>query len=84
MFAIVPIICACCVAITDSFEGQAMGTKTRCMFYLLLRDYIDEEKMVENQLDTYLERFGRNLGYSGTVVRPFTGDIESTRRNVLE
>jgi len=54
------------------------------MFYLLLRDYIDEEKMVENQLDTYLERFGRNLGYSGTVVRPFTGDIESTRRNVLE
>ena len=54
------------------------------MFFLLYEDYIEAQSQFAQELDLELERFARNLEDSGAVVRPFTGDIETTRENVLD
>ncbi|KPL75533.1 hypothetical protein ADN00_12895 [Ornatilinea apprima] len=52
-------------------------------FFLLLEDYIDAQTEFVHRLDLSLERFARNLGHSGAVVKPFVGDIEATKAEVL-
>lgn len=68
--------------ITHSYLGTTKG-RFRCLFFLLLEDYIEAQSQFGRDLDQALERFARRMGDSGVLVRPFTGDIESTRSHVL-
>lgn len=67
--------------VTQSYLGTAPG-KYRCLFFLLLEDYIEERTQPMQELNQLLERFARNLKSSGALVRPFTGDIEQTGREI--
>lgn len=69
--------------ITHSYLGTSVGS-FRCLFFLLLEDYIEAQSQFVRDLDLELERFARNLGDSSAVVRPFAGDIDSTRSQVLQ
>jgi hypothetical protein len=53
------------------------------LFFLLVEDYIEAQSRFVRDLDQALERFARRMGDSGVLVRPFTGDIETTRSHVL-
>ena len=64
--------------ITHSYLCE-VGGPHRCLFYLLLEDYIEEQ----NKLSGYLERFARGLKDQGVLVRPFLGDIDRTRQEIL-
>jgi len=68
--------------ITHSYLGTTKG-RFRCVFFLLLEDYIEAQSRFGRDLDQALERFARRMGDSGVLVRPFTGDIETTRSHVL-
>ncbi len=68
--------------ITHSFKGSVQG-KFRYSFYLLYEDYIEAQSSFVREIDLLLERFARNLGDDGVVIRPFWGDIEQTRSDVL-
>ncbi len=68
--------------ITHSYVGSVLGS-CRYAFYLLFEDYIEAQSELARKFDPLLERFARNIGHSGVVVRPFTGDIETTRNQVL-
>lgn len=69
--------------ITHSYLGTTRG-RMRCLFFLLYEDYIDPQTTFVRELDHELERFARNLGHSGAVVRPFPGDIERTKSHVFD
>jgi hypothetical protein len=69
--------------ITHSYLGTTLG-RMRCLFFLLYEDYIEAQTQFARELDYELERFARNLGHKGAVVRPFLGDIEKTRSHVLD
>jgi hypothetical protein len=69
--------------ITHSFIGTTRNG-TRCLFFLLFEDYIEAQTQFARELDLELERFARNLGDTGAVVRPFAGDIESARKSVID
>lgn len=69
--------------ITHSYVGTTKNG-VRCLFFLLLEDYIEEQTQFARELNLELERFARNLGDSGAVVRSFSGDIEQTRKGVLQ
>jgi hypothetical protein len=69
--------------ITHSYLGTTLG-RMRCLFFLLYEDYIEAQTQFARELDYVLERFARELGHSGAVVRPFIGDIEKTRSHVLD
>ena len=64
------------------FEGLSKGT-SRCQFLLVLSDYLDEQTEFFRHLEPHLERFARKLGKAGDLIRPFTGDIETVRDQVL-
>lgn len=69
--------------ITHTYLGTTRGSY-RCLFFLLLEDYIEAQSQLLRQLNPHLERFARRLGDAGALVRPFEGDIEHTRQNVLD
>ena len=69
--------------ITHSFLGTTKNG-TRCLFFLLFEDYIEAQTQFAREMDLELERFARNLGDKGAVVRPFAGDIESARKSVMD
>lgn len=69
--------------ITHRFIGITKDD-TDYLFFLLLEDYIDEQTQFYKELSLELERFARNLGERGALVKPFTGDIEEARKSVLE
>jgi hypothetical protein len=69
--------------ITHSYLGTTRGSY-RCLFFLLLKDYIQQEADFVRRLEPGLERFARQLGDQGAVVRAFKGDIENTRQHVLD
>src|SRR5438046_703935 len=69
--------------ITHSYLGVSRG-EHRCLFFLLLEDYIQEQTQFFRELALYLEKFARDLGGEGGIVRPFSGDIDQARRDVLE
>jgi len=69
--------------ITHSYIGSVKGP-FRCLFFLLIEDYIEAQTQFVRDLDSGLERFARNLGDSAAVVKPFMGDIDSVRRQVLD
>jgi len=68
--------------ITHSFKGSIQG-KFRYSFFLLFEDYIQAQSSFAREFDLRLERFARNLRDDGVVVRPFLGDIERTRSDIL-
>ena len=69
--------------ITHSYLGTTRG-RMRCLFFLLYEDYIETQTQFARELDLELERFARNLGDRGAVVRPFLGDIDKTRSHILD
>jgi hypothetical protein len=69
--------------ITHSYIGTTK-TRFRCLFFLLFEDYIDAQAGLSKDLDLELERFARNMGNFGAVVRPFPGDVRTTRNNILD
>ncbi|MGH7791383.1 MAG: hypothetical protein ACREOB_03620 [Thermodesulfobacteriota bacterium] len=69
--------------ITHSYIGT-IKKPYRCLFFLLIEDYIEAQTYFAHELDLHLERFARKLGDSAALVRPFTGDIETVRQQVLE
>jgi hypothetical protein len=69
--------------ITHSYIGTTLNG-AKCLFFLLYEDYLDAQANFAKELDRELERFARNLGNQGAVVRPFTGDIQQTRTHILE
>lgn len=69
--------------ITHSYVGTTKNG-VRCLFFMLLEDYFEEQTQFARELNLELERFARNLGDSAAVVRPFSGDIEQTRQGVLD
>lgn len=68
--------------ITHSYVGTAQGPY-RCQFFLLYKDYLEPETMFAREFERELERFARALGQDGVVVKPFAGDIETTKSHVL-
>jgi hypothetical protein len=68
--------------ITHSFKGSVQG-KFRYSFFLLYEDYIEAQSSFVREIDLLLERFARNLGDDGVVIRPFLGDIEKTKGDIL-
>ena len=68
--------------ITSTYVGTSRG-HYRYLFFLLLRDYIQEEHELSRQMDASLERFARDIGSAAALVRPFPGDIEATQQDVL-
>lgn len=69
--------------ITHSFIGTTKENM-RCLFFLLFEDYLEEQSQFARELNLEIERFARNLGDFGAVVRPFSGDIESSRSHIME
>ncbi len=67
--------------ITHSYMA-AVKAPFRCVFFLLVEDYIEAQTHFARDLDLYLERFARNLRDSAALVRPFTGDIDTVRQEV--
>jgi len=66
-----------------SYVGTTKG-RFRCLFFLLLEDYIEAQSRFQRELDLALERFARNMGEAGVLVRPLAGDIEGTRSLVRD
>lgn len=67
--------------ITHSYIGSVQGN-SRYSFYLLYEDYIEAQSEFAQDFDLLLERFARNIGHSGVVVRPFLGDVEATKSHI--
>ena len=68
--------------ITSSYVSTSRGT-TSTSSSCSSQDYIQEEQEFSTQMTASLERFARALGDSAALVRPFLGDIEATRQDVL-
>jgi hypothetical protein len=69
--------------ITHSFIGSVKGP-FKCLFFLLVEDYIEAQSQFARDLDQELERFARKLGDSAAVVKPFMGDIDAVRSQVQD
>jgi len=68
--------------ITHSYKGSIQG-KFRYSFFLLYEDYIQAQTSFARELDLRLERFARNMKDDGVLVRPFLGDIERTKSDIM-
>lgn len=68
--------------ITHSYKGSVQGN-FRYSFFVLYEDYIQTQSSFSRDFDLLLERFARNMRDEGVVVRPFLGDVERARGDVL-
>lgn len=68
--------------VTHRYLGVTKGDY-RCLFFLVIEDYIEEQLAFSREFDLHLERFARNLGDAAVLVRPFKGDIEQAHADVL-
>lgn len=68
--------------ITHRFKGSIQG-RFRYSFFLLYEDYIQAQSSFAREFDLQLERFARNMEDDGVVVRPFLGDIETAKSDLL-
>ncbi len=69
--------------ITHTYLSTTRG-RYQYLFFLLLEDYIQEQREFSDALTGSLERFARDLKSEAAVVRPFAGDIDATRQQVLD
>lgn len=63
-----------------------IGTKKDGMnylFFLLTEDYIESHRRITEDLEPLLRKFARDIGETGALVRPFHGDEEATKRDIL-
>lgn len=63
-----------------------IGTKKDGMNYLLFlltEDYIESHRRMTEDLEPLLRKFARDIGETGALVRPFRGDEEATKRDIL-
>lgn len=63
-----------------------IGTKKDSMnylFFLLTEDYIESHQRMREDLKPFLETFARDIGKTGALVRPFAGDEEATRQDIM-
>ena len=68
--------------ITHTYLGTTLG-EYRCLFFLLLEDYVENQRAIRTGLDERLERFARLLGKDAALVKAFQGDIGVARTDVL-
>ncbi len=68
--------------ISSRYVGTTLGA-SRFLFFVLYEDYVQAQQGFVRELDLYLERFARNLGDAGAVVKPFLGDIDQARVDVF-
>ncbi|MCO6451392.1 MAG: hypothetical protein J5I90_11455 [Caldilineales bacterium] len=68
--------------ITHSYKGSVQGS-FRYSFFVLYEDYIQAQSSFSSDFDLMLERFARNMRDEGVVVRPFLGDVEKAKSDVL-
>lgn len=71
-----------CMWIRHSYLGTSRSD-ARCLFFLLYEDYIEAQSSFARELDVQLERFARRIGDNASLVRPFLGDVETARSEVL-
>lgn len=67
---------------TSSYLGLQKGP-VDYLFFLLTEDYIEANRRIREALEPLLTKFGRDLGTSGAVVKPFAGDETTTFDQVL-
>jgi len=53
------------------------------LFLLLTEDYIESHRRMTEDLEPLLRKFARDLGETGALVRPFRGDEEVTKQDIL-
>lgn len=53
------------------------------LFFVLYEDYNDLQRSFVQEFNVHLERLARELKHGSAVIKPFPGDIEATRRDVL-
>jgi len=68
--------------ITHSYKGSVQSN-FRYSFFVLYEDYIQAQSSFSKDLDLLLERFARNMKDDGVVIRPFLGDIENAKGDIL-
>jgi hypothetical protein len=68
--------------ITHSYKGSVQG-RFRYSFFVLYEDYVQVQSSFSKDLDLLLEQFARKIGDEGVVVRPFLGDVEKIKGDVL-
>lgn len=67
--------------ITSKYLGKI--NRKKYFFYLLYEDYVQTQMDYVKELEKHIERFGRNLQDNGGVIKPFIGDIEQTKNDIL-
>lgn len=67
--------------ITHSYLGTNCNGM-RCLFFLLLRDYIEADNGFSKDVTAEIERFARDIGNFGAVVKPFAGDVSNVNRDI--
>jgi hypothetical protein len=70
------------VYVTTRFVGIQRGG-VKYLVFLLTQDYIEENRKIAEAIGPSLERFARDLGDSGAVVRPFQGNADATLGDAL-
>ncbi len=68
--------------ITHSYLGTNRNGM-RCLFFLLFQDYIEAENGFSKDVAAEIERFARDMGNFGAVVKPFAGDVSDVNRDIL-
>ena len=68
---------------TNTYLSTTRG-RYKYLFFLLLKDYDQEQQEFSNALRASLNRFARQLQSDSALVRPFADDVEATRRQVLD
>lgn len=69
--------------ITTRYAGIKRD-KMNYLFFLLTEDYIEDNRRIAEGLGPLLNKFARDLGEKGALVKPFPGDEETTLGNALE
>ena len=59
--------------VTTNYLGVRKGS-LRYLFFLLSEDYIESNKRIAEALRPLQEKFAKDLGASGAIVRPTEGD----------
>lgn len=69
--------------VTTRYVGVQRG-KLDYLFFLLTEDYIEANVRIAESLSPLLVKFARDLGDSGALVRPFSGEEKSTLGDALK
>lgn len=68
--------------ITTRYVGVQRGG-VRYLVFLLTEDYIENNAKIAREITPELERFAKDLGDAGALVRPFQGNADSALGDIL-